>query len=206
MRDHDDVSTVEIRVAQAPEALRGQHPDPGLGAFFRYARSAPVRTFKTIELILKQEGKALLACLEGTVIGYVVISCFGPDQRWGRGRGVGMHEVTIEVAREWRGRGLARRLLAAALADPSVEELILIATAYRWCWDPQQPNPGSPDEETYSRRLFKLFDSAGFTRRMTNEPNVAMDPLNFLAVRIGAKVSPERVRRFETLLFTAQAA
>lgn len=194
-------TTIEIRIARATAALRGLHPDPGLGVFFRYASTAARWTFSTIGYALDHGGTAFLACLGNTVVGYVVLSRPAEDQPWGSIPDLAVREVSVEVAREWRARGLAGRLFAAVLAEPDVENLILVATAYRWCWDLDEHDCSRLDGTAYSRRLLALFAAAGFSQKRTNEPNVAMDPRNFLAVRVGGRVPADRVRRFEATLF-----
>ncbi len=205
MRDQE-IPAIEIRVAQDAESLWKLHPDPGLGSFFRYVPSAAPRTFETLGHLLKHGGKAFLACLGDTVVGYVVIAPAGTDQPWGREPGLTVREVSVEIAREWRGQRLARRLFETLVADPDVEDQILVATAYRWCWDPGQTAAGRSDEAAYGQRVYGLFAAVGFTRRATNDINIAMDPLNFLAVRVGERVPAEQRRRFDAALFAVRAA
>jgi GNAT superfamily N-acetyltransferase len=199
-------SNIQIRIARAATALRGLHADPGLGAFFRYASTAARRTFSTIEYVQEHGGTAFLACLGDTIVGYLVLARPVEDQPWGGIPDLAIREVSVEISREWRRRGLARRLFAAMLADPDVEHSILVATAYRWCWDLDERDSSPVDGTAYGRRLFALFAAAGFARKVTNEPNIAMDPRNFLAVRVGARVPTDRVRRFEATLFVAGIA
>lgn len=196
---------VLIRVVKYRAGLHELRPDPGLGSFFGYVPAAASRTFASIDRILERGGEALLACEGGTVVGYVTLAHPESDQPWGS-PDLPVREVSIEVARGSRGRGLAHRLLSALPAEPGTEDLILVATGYRWCWDPR-PTPSEPKEGAdHSRWLRRLFASAGFVPKATNEPNVAMDPINFLVVRVGARVAPEAAARFERTLMLPLAA
>src|SRR5579884_3912349 len=54
--------------------------------------------------------------------------------------------------------------------------------------------------------LVRLFEDSGFSLEATNEPNIVMDPHNFLAVRVGSRVPPAQVDRFRATLFSTRAA
>lgn len=53
----------------------------------------------------------------------------------------------------------------------------------------------------YRRRLVRLLESAGFGRFDTDAPDVADDPVNFLAVRIGAATTRASQQAFSQALF-----
>lgn len=198
------MATMTVEVADQPQDVEGLVPAPGLGAFFGYVRAAPQRTLEGIARTLAHGGRAILARRGPVLVGYLTLSRPEPDQPWGRVEDLPVREVTVEVARGWRGTGTARTLFTTLLALPEAEDLILVAVGYRWCWDVEE---GSPDAVArYRHRLVGLFRTAGFTLETTNEPNVAMDPHNFLAVRVGARVPSSQVDRFRATLFSTRAA
>jgi acetoin utilization protein AcuA len=199
------VPEATIHVARHPRDLEGLAPDPGLGAFFGYAVRAPERTLEGIRRALLHGGRAVLARRGPVVVGYLTLSRPDADQPWGRVPGLPVREITVEVARGWRRRGLARRLFGTLLALPDAEEAILVAAGYRWCWDLED---GHDPEAAgrYRRHLVRLFEDSGFSLEATNEPNIVMDPHNFLAVRVGSRVPPAQVDRFRATLFSTRAA
>jgi hypothetical protein len=89
--------------------------------------------------------------------------------------------------------GTAQALFHLAFDRPAVEARIYTATAYAWCWDMDESGL-SPS--AYADRLLRLFERFGFQREWTNEPNVMMEPANFLAVRVGRDVPADLLRRF----------
>src|SRR5579875_2513116 len=123
------VPEATIHVARHPRDLEGLVPDPGLGAFFGYAVRAPERTLDGIRRALLHGGRAVLARRGPVGVGYLTLSRPDADQPWGRAPGLPVREITVEVARGWRRRGLARRLFGTLLALPAAEEAILAASA-----------------------------------------------------------------------------
>jgi GNAT superfamily N-acetyltransferase len=174
--------------------LAGHEVDPGLGAFSGYSR-------RRAEIVRESLGKGLrvpggevfVAVAERTLVAYLLLVPAGPDQPWGRLNDPRIVEIGIEVARGHRGRGLAQGLFREAFARPEVESRIYVATAYVWCWDVDSTGHSA---HVYADRLLRLFERFGFRREWTNEPNVAMETANFLAVRIGRNVQPGLLRRF----------
>src|SRR5579884_1858931 len=102
------VPEATIHVARHPRDLEGLVPDPGLGAFFGYAVRAPERTLDGIRRALLHGGRAVLARRGPVVVGYLTLSRPDADQPWGRVPGLPVREITVEVARGWRRRGLAQ--------------------------------------------------------------------------------------------------
>jgi GNAT superfamily N-acetyltransferase len=167
---------------------------PGLGAFCAYGprRSQIVRESLGKGLRVPG-GEVFAATADATIVGYLLLVPSGPDQPWGRLNDLRILEIGIEVARGHRGRGLAQALFRQAFSRPEVEARIYVATAYVWCWDIEDTGL-SPI--VYADRLLRLFERFGFRREWTNEPNVMMEPANFLAVRVGRLVAPDLLRRF----------
>lgn len=174
--------------------LAGYEIAPGLGAFSAYGRRRTQVVRESLGKGLRApHGEVFAAVLDGVIVGYLLLVPPALDQPWGRLNDPRILEIGIEVARDHRGRGVAQAICQKAFARPEIEARICVATAYRWCWDVE----GSGLSATaYADRLLRLFERFGFRREWTNEPNVMIEPANFLAVRIGREVSPDLVRRF----------
>lgn len=167
---------------------------PGLGAFCAYGPRRGQIVRESLGKGLRVPGGEVFAATTGAaIVGYLLLVPSGPDQPWGRLNDLRILEIGIEVARGYRGRGLAQALFRQAFSRPEVEARIYVATAYVWCWDMEETGLSAT---AYSERLLGLFERFGFRREWTNEPNVMMEPANFLAVRVGRLVAPDLLRRF----------
>lgn len=168
--------------------------DPGLGSFCGYTHRRRDIVREMLGKGLRVPGGEVFVATDGHIIvGYLLFVPSGVDQPWGRLNDPRILEIGIEVARGYRGQGLAQGLFRQAFGRPEVESRIYVATAYVWCWDVDDTGLSAT---VYADRLLKLFERFGFRREWTNEPNVMMEPANFLAVRIGRQAPPDLVRRF----------
>jgi GNAT superfamily N-acetyltransferase len=184
---------VVVRFRDSSE-LAGYEIDPGLGAFCGYSRRSAAIVRESLGKGLRIPGGEVFAAVDGrTIVAYLLLVPSGPDQPWGRLNDPRILEIGIEVARGYRGRGLAQAVFREAFTRPDVESRIYVATAYAWCWDVDNTGLSA---HVYADRLLRLFERFGFRREWTNEPNVTMEPANFLAVRIGRSVPPGLLRRF----------
>jgi hypothetical protein len=166
----------------------------GLGAFCGYSRRSAEIVRETLGKSLRVPGGEVFAATWGRTLGaYLLLVPSGPDQPWGRLNDQRIQEIGVEVARGCRSRGVAQSLFGDAFSRPLVEARIYVATGYVWCWDVDQSGLSAT---VYSERLLRLFERFGFRREWTNEPNVMMEPANFLAVRIGGEVPADLLRRF----------
>ncbi len=139
------------------------------------------------------QGGVVTAALHGTTLaGYVVDLPFMPipflgaeiRRRWQdvpSTREVG----GIEVARPFRSGGIARRLLAAMVADGRLDAVILLAEGFHSHWDLEARPVSVWDARA---QLIRLFETAGFVRHDTDEPEVTESPANFLVARVGPRV------------------
>jgi hypothetical protein len=180
LRDSRDLATLEI--------------SDGLGAFCGYSRRSAEIVRETLGKSLRVPGGEVFVATWGRTIGaYLLLVPSGPDQPWGRLNDPRIQEIGIEVARGHRSRGVAQSLFHHAFGRLEVEARIYVATGYVWCWDVDESGLSAV---VYAERLLRLFERFGFRREWTNEPNVMMEPANFLAVRIGSEVPADLLRRF----------
>jgi len=154
-------------------------------------------------------GNVTAALVNGVLVGYAADLPFVPVE-WDGGRVLRRWESVpqarelgaVEVAAPFRNRGIARRLMDALAADGRLEPYIVIGEALRWHWDLAT---SGIDVWEYRRRLAGLLESAGFRRFDTDSPDVALDPVNFLAARIGTSTASAAQRAFAQALFDKAA-
>lgn len=183
-----------IEFLTSPVALASLEIDPGLGVFCAYGPEREGFVRQALGRALRGPGsEACVAISDGVIVGYILTAPAGIDQPWGILRDRRIHEVVLEVGRGFRGRGVAAALLRRTFSRPEVEARIYVAAAYRWCWDLQGTGVAAV---RYAERLLRLLEGVGFRHEWTSEPNVALEPVNFLAVRVGRQVPPDLVRRF----------
>ena len=120
----------------------------------------------------------------GEIVGQVTLA---PADAWWQGI-ANTYEIAVEVSVSWRQLGLASHLLALALEQDAVEEMILVALGLSWHWD---INEAGLSPFGYRSMLTQVFDPYGFFECQLDEPNVSMDPANILLVRIGKHVKQE---------------
>ena len=184
----------EITTLRDGAALARYEIDPGLGAFWGYPEGRAQIVREALGKALCTPGAEVRVAVNGALIlGYLLITPPALDQPWGRLRDPRIMEVSVEVARGQRGQGVAATLLSRAFSGPEAESRIYVAAAYVWCWDVKGAGIGTT---VYADRLLRLFERSGFRREWTNEPNIALEPVNFMAVRIGRLVPSALIRRF----------
>lgn len=105
----------------------------------------------------------------------------------------------LEVARPFRGAGIAQRLLAGLVSDARLDRIVLIGEALQWHWD---ADTGRQSIWEYRDELLRLLERAGFRRWETDEPEIQYSPANFLFARIGPLTSEVSRRAFQTALMT----
>jgi acetoin utilization protein AcuA len=195
VRTHYGYVTIQHRCPGGK--LAGLKMAPELGIFFHY------KTEQQQEALVKiadmANGWVTVARKGNVLIGYVTFHPSSPYIRWGEWPNDELLELGgIEVAREWRGQGIAHRLLQATLADPVVENLIIISTGMHWYWDTEGTGLTTSD---YRAMLAHIFSPYGFERYRTDEPNIASYMGDVLVARIGSRVPAERVEAFKASLF-----
>jgi len=103
------------------------------------------------------------------------------------------YEMSLEVSSSWRRLGIARQLVARALQDEVVEELIILGFGLHWHWDTEGLGL-TPFR--YRARLARAAAVYGFSEYLTGEPNISADPANILLVRIGRGVNQNHFNHF----------
>lgn len=167
------------------------HVDTGMRAFARF----PEREHQLLLSIARNPDCALALAHtpEGAIIGQVTLAPL--DNWWSKLENA--YEIAIEVSEHWRGLGIARRLLEFALELETLEDLILCALGLSWHWDIEGLH-STPHR--YREMLIHLFASQGFTEFATTEPDIMMDPVNVLLVRVGGWVDPREVEEFRQVI------
>jgi len=191
---------VRILSACPPTFLQSLTLDEGIGRFARYRSIiSGTGTLATVAALPDANVTVALAPA-GQIIGY--IECSYPDaiEGW-RDNGDGLcYELgAIEVSRHWRRLGLARAMTALILTDPFVESKVFFLTGYCWHWDLDQTNLS---EYAYRNMLVRLFRPLGFRVYLTTNPEITMSSANVLMARIGTRVIPSQIERFQKMLFT----
>jgi acetoin utilization protein AcuA len=191
---------VRVRTRAQPSFIASLRLDEGMGIFAapHYPSS---REKKALERIAAREDSNIILAYtdDGVIVGFVVIAPPSQAERWGELSGLGLVEaMAIEVSRDWRGMGIADKMMECGLRDPAIDDKIVICTGYTWHWDLE----GSGlSKEDYRRMLLRYLEKAGFMYYETDEPNVCLDAANFFTARVGPRVDEELYRRFEGLLF-----
>ncbi|RJP30536.1 MAG: N-acetyltransferase [Actinobacteria bacterium] len=207
--DHaDDIDTprgrIRILADASPELIASLRLDEGMGAFA--APNYPAsREKKALERIARgDESRIILAHSEdGRIIGFVAIAPPSSAERWGKMSGKGLIEaMAIEVSKDWRGLGIANKMMEIGLRDRFFDDKIVICTGYAWHWDLES---SGLDKESYRRMLLTYLGKAGFMYYETDEPNVNLDSANFFSARIGPSVDDDLFNHFEQLLYKDQA-
>jgi GNAT superfamily N-acetyltransferase len=102
----------------------------------------------------------------------------------------GVFEVgAVEVAAGWRRRGIGSALLRFAVAAEPFRDLVLVAFGLAWHWDLEGSGLTAM---AYRRGLLRSLETAGFEELATDDPEIAYDPANLFAARVGDRVPPER--------------
>lgn len=204
--DHLDTPKGKVWIAAKadPELISSMLLDEGMGAFAAPHYPA-TREKKALERIARgTESNVILAHNEDSkIVGFVAIAPPSPAERWGKLTVPGLIEaMAIEVSQNWRGFGIANKMMETGLRDPFFDDKIVICTGYTWHWDLES---SGLSKAAYRRMLLEYLEKAGFMYYETDEPNVNLDSANFFTARIGPKVDAELYDRFEQLLFKDQA-
>ena len=79
-----------------------------------------------------------------------------------------------------------------------MEDYIIITTEYYWHWDLK--GTGLKVWE-YRKIMEKMMNAGGLQWYATDDPEICSHPANCLMVRIGKRVQPESIRKFDQIRF-----
>ncbi len=202
--DADSSSPVdEVRIERLSSAADLARVDVAPG-FAAITPSADLRT--VLAGVLEAGGVVNAAMRRAILVGYTADLPFLPIpfeggqiiRRW-QGLPDARELGGLEVARPFRGAGIAQRLLTGLVSDARLDRIILIGEALEWHWD---ADTGRQSIWEYRDELLRLLESAGFRRWETDEAEIEYSPANFLFARIGPFASDSSRRAFEKALMT----
>lgn len=147
------------------------------------------------EELIKRVGEGYYVAVaytqENVIVGFIVVEEF----RVFTGRTVFaysyVYDVAIEVSRNWRGKGIAKKLIDFASKDSFFDDKIVLARGTVENWDISKPE----EKDAYRKMLLHLVEKAGFK---VMDKNPFGD--DFLAIRVGPKVSERIVKNLDKII------
>lgn len=163
-------------------------------------RSLYTRRTSLIRRATEEDANVVLAVTDKeNIIGFGVLACPEPDQRWARLEPKVMMEVkAIEVARDWRRMGVGNVIVKGMLSHPKVEEKIIYFVGFTWTWDLEWTRMTA---SKYRKMMIRLFQPFQFNECKTNEPNICLDADNLFMCRTGKNISDRLLDDFKWLSF-----
>lgn len=184
------------------ERLARMRLEEGLGIFFRFDLERQMNIL--LKIARMNYGNMVLAhTADDLIAGYVSMHPVDESERWAilnkPGEPIRVYEFgAIEVSRKWRGYGISKSLMRAAVeGDNWMDDKIIVSVEFAWHWDYEELNMG---KFAYRDMLQKVIAVAGFQKMDTDEPNVMMDGANMFMVRVGKNVPGEIEQEFYSLL------
>ncbi|MGD6855586.1 GNAT family N-acetyltransferase [Bacillus infantis] len=152
-----------------------------------------------IEIAFLPEGRIIIARDGMTIVGYVTYLYPDPLERWSEGNMKNLIELgAIEVIPKFRGAGTGKSLLQVSMMDDYMENYIIITTEYYWHWDLKGTGLNVWE---YRKVMEKMMNAGGLEWYATDDPEISSHPANCLMARIGKRVDPESIQRFDQLRF-----
>ncbi|MEH7442506.1 MAG: GNAT family N-acetyltransferase [Mesobacillus sp.] len=152
-----------------------------------------------IEIAGLPEGRIIVARSGDMVVGYVTYLYPDPLERWSEG---GMEDLielgAIEVIPEFRGSRVGKNLLVVSMMDDAMEDYIIITTEYYWHWDLKGTGLNVWE---YRKVMEKMMNAGGLVWYATDDPEISSHPANCLMARIGKRIAPESIQKFDQLRF-----
>ncbi|MBO7744972.1 GNAT family N-acetyltransferase [Paenibacillus sp. MWE-103] len=177
------------------ERLTGLTLHAQLDAF----RRPPEQLQALIEIAALPEGRIIAARDGDTIVGYVTFHYPDELERWSEGNMADLIELgAVEVADDYRGLGLAKRLISLAFRGGQLENVIVYTTEYYWHWDLEGTGLSVWD---YRAMMEKLMKEVGMVWFATDDPEICAHPANCLMVRIGREVPLSSVEQFDRVRF-----
>lgn len=146
------------------------------------------------------EGMIYVARYGQEIIGYLTFHYPSKYSRWSKHPRV-LELGGIEVSPPWRNKGIGTALLHKALANPVIEEYIVVAIEFCWHWDLTGTGLSLL---AYRQMMINAFNKVGLIKQNTDDPDILEDYANLLAARIGSKVSNAHVTLFKDMLFETE--
>ncbi len=174
--------SIQLVSRPTPGLIASTRLADGLGARFHFQRD---RLRQMLERVTAHAEVEVVVAVtpQGQLVGYLIILPPDPLERWGRDPALPLYEVAgFEVANPFRRLGLARGMLALALAQEVWDARIVVAPIYAGQRD--LAGSGLP-KPAYRRMLLRLLQRFGFAEFPTDEPEILADPANVLLVRVG---------------------
>lgn len=145
------------------------------------------------------EGRILIARDQNTIVGYVTYLYPDPLERWSEGKMDNLIELgAIEVIPKYRGSGVGKALLKVSMMDDALEDFIVITTEYYWHWDLKGTGLNVWE---YRKIMEKMMQAGGLEYYATDDPEISSHPANCLMAKIGSRVDPESIQKFDQLRF-----
>ncbi|MCA1038787.1 GNAT family N-acetyltransferase [Bacillus infantis] len=152
-----------------------------------------------VEIASLPEGRIIIARDGLTIVGYVTYLYPDPLERWSEGNMENLIELgAIEVIPKFRGAGTGKSLLQVSMMDDYMESYIIITTEYYWHWDLKGTGLNVWE---YRKVMEKMMNAGGLEWYATDDPEISSHPANCLMARIGKRVDPESIQRFDQLRF-----
>lgn len=152
-----------------------------------------------VEIAGLPEGRIIVARSGHMIVGYVTYLYPDPLERWSEGKMEDLIELgAIEVIPEFRGSRVGKNLLMVSMMDDAMEDYIIITTEYYWHWDLKGTGLNVWE---YRKVMEKMMNAGGLTWYATDDPEISSHPANCLMARIGKRIEPESIQRFDQLRF-----
>jgi acetoin utilization protein AcuA len=152
-----------------------------------------------VEIAGLPEGRIIVARSGHMIVGYVTYLYPDPLERWSEG---GMEDLielgAIEVIPEFRGSRVGKNLLIVSMMDDAMEDYIIITTEYYWHWDLKGTGLNVWE---YRKVMEKMMNAGGLVWYATDDPEISSHPANCLMAKIGKRIPPESVQKFDQLRF-----
>lgn len=152
-----------------------------------------------IEIANLPEGRILIVRDNFTIVGYATFLYPDPLERWSKGQMENLIELgAIEVIPKYRGAGVGKGLLKVSMMDDAMEDYITITTEYYWHWDLKGTGLNVWE---YRKVMEKMMNAGALEYYATDDPEISSHPANCLMAKIGKRIDPESVQRFDQLRF-----
>lgn len=187
--------TLIIEGPVSAEKLKSYDFHEGLVAF-----RPPAQQHKAlIEIADLPEGRIIIARQQEMIIGYVTYLYPDPLERWSEIKMDDLIELgAIEVIKDYRGASVGKNMIRLSMTDDAMEDFIIITTEYYWHWDLKGTGLNVWD---YRKIMEKMMSAGGLEYYATDDPEISSHPANCLMARIGKRVEPESIQKFDQLRF-----